>query len=929
MALICALFSPSVLAEIIDAKQEGRYFYFLSKSPNKILVYDLEKKRFDDEISLGEIPTAFTLIDRKIYVSFGGILKSIDLSNGTEETIHDSTADIRKMGIAEGHLYYFDTDSYLKSLSLDSYEIIDSQYGFGESALSKFEYSSVHKSFFLMAFGIYPRKIEINDDGKIGAITNQYATTLGYKNFVLNPFENKLLLGNGESLVASDLTHTTKTLSFDSGMFGKSNLITCSNNTLTIYDKYYELLSTEVLENTCDYIGYYAGIVFTFDSSSALADIAVEINKNPNDVVLDPVSPLDPDEYSYYYTQAELSKDTVYIYDEEAMHIHRWSLEGKEFLSSLVLKMPITSLKASTINNRLYIAYKDGSLAYFDPADGSQDWTNIEVYASTDSLKKLVEAHEYLVTFEHDSLVIRTLEGDILSTTEISSAIKAVYDGETQNIIVFTSNLISKYLINNDGSLTSISSTNFNFPRALMLSYDFVNDFSIWNDGSVISSEDGSLIGSLDAFFRSAIWHDDWLVTTNFTESKLQFWSSNYNLESTVYFVGGLYADILSNGSDIVLVRQVQGAVIDHYELPNIADSDNDGKHDLEDNCKSVINLDQLDSDLDHIGDACDLDDDNDGIPDAIELENGLNPLDNSDALLDSDGDGFSNLVEYAQHSNIGDSTSMPTPYESYSINFDLGLKPGFYTNTPNGWQLNFDLDDGKLFNASPLENVGDISSVTWMGHVATGYFTFETNHSTVSYEEFDVLLDGEIARKRHIKAGDGVVTYRIGLLEGVHSIEFRVTKTMSDINLRDKRFIDNIRFDKDVDLDGFPDSSDNCPTVSNEYQLDDDGDGVGDRCDNCPTSHNPNQEDLDLDGKGDVCDLIDDRPVDIDDDKPSDDCSLNKSCADNDGQIDLPPSGSTSNKKDNSNGIGSQSLPLLAALGMLLLIRRRASLSR
>ncbi len=55
-------------------------------------------------------------------------------------------------------------------------------------------------------------------------------------------------------------------------------------------------------------------------------------------------------------------------------------------------------------------------------------------------------------------------------------------------------------------------------------------------------------------------------------------------------------------------------------------------------------------------------------------------------------------------------------------------------------------------------------------------------------------------------------------------------------------------------DLDRFG-SSDNCPGVFNEFQVDSDADGVGDLCDNCPLDPNPDQRDGDGNGFGDVCD--------------------------------------------------------------------------
>lgn len=79
----------------------------------------------------------------------------------------------------------------------------------------------------------------------------------------------------------------------------------------------------------------------------------------------------------------------------------------------------------------------------------------------------------------------------------------------------------------------------------------------------------------------------------------------------------------------------------------SLLDDDSDGIADYVDNCINTSNADQLDTDADGQGNACDLDDDGDGLSDVAELNNNLNPLDASDALLDSDEDGLNNLDEY------------------------------------------------------------------------------------------------------------------------------------------------------------------------------------------------------------------------------------------------------------------------------------------
>jgi hypothetical protein len=67
-----------------------------------------------------------------------------------------------------------------------------------------------------------------------------------------------------------------------------------------------------------------------------------------------------------------------------------------------------------------------------------------------------------------------------------------------------------------------------------------------------------------------------------------------------------------------------------------VPDSDLDGLFDDVDNCINVSNPEQVDTDGDREGNACDFDDDNDGFPDGYELVHNLDPLN-----PDSDHDGI------------------------------------------------------------------------------------------------------------------------------------------------------------------------------------------------------------------------------------------------------------------------------------------------
>jgi len=93
-------------------------------------------------------------------------------------------------------------------------------------------------------------------------------------------------------------------------------------------------------------------------------------------------------------------------------------------------------------------------------------------------------------------------------------------------------------------------------------------------------------------------------------------------------------------------------------QLPG--DADNDGVASSADNCPTVPNADQLDSDGDGAGDACDADIDGDGMSNVYETAHGLDPRSAADALGDSDSDGFSNLAEFYAASSSSDTSSTP-----------------------------------------------------------------------------------------------------------------------------------------------------------------------------------------------------------------------------------------------------------------------------
>jgi hypothetical protein len=95
----------------------------------------------------------------------------------------------------------------------------------------------------------------------------------------------------------------------------------------------------------------------------------------------------------------------------------------------------------------------------------------------------------------------------------------------------------------------------------------------------------------------------------------------------------------------------------------NLADTDNDGFADNLDELPLIAG-EHLDFDKDGVGDFADNDDDDDGIPDDFEFSHGLNSKDASDALLDMDGDGSSNLDEFLASTDLNNASSNATVHQ-------------------------------------------------------------------------------------------------------------------------------------------------------------------------------------------------------------------------------------------------------------------------
>ena len=147
--------------------------------------------------------------------------------------------------------------------------------------------------------------------------------------------------------------------------------------------------------------------------------------------------------------------------------------------------------------------------------------------------------------------------------------------------------------------------------------------------------------------------------------------------------------------------------------LRALNDTDSDSVNDSLDNCISVSNQDQLDTDGDKLGDACDPDDDNDNVLD----DDDAFPLDATETLdtdldgtgnntdTDDDGDG---VADDSDAFPLDASESVDTDSDGVGDNGDAFPSNASYTadsdddGMPNAWEIEFGLDStGEIYSSA------------------------------------------------------------------------------------------------------------------------------------------------------------------------------------------------------------------------------------
>lgn len=371
----------------------------------------------------------------------------------------------------------------------------------------------------------------------------------------------------------------------------------------------------------------------------------------------------------------------IYLLSQENNKIYQWSSATSYYSNPIAIgslietsNVAATELTYSSAHNRIYIGYQNGVITFVDLTQGISE----QYFASVAmSVGGLAAVGDYLLAQDNSGAwnthYILNQEGDITDSEDWNRYSLTYAWNETYSRVFFLRDSTSpndlhyETIDQNIGAITEEGESPYHSSRGIRHPIRISPDDSkvMLGSGNIFDAQTLTLIGDLaggsnNLYFKDHQWLSNEIVTLEENEelSRLKIWSDDdYMLLSEFDFDGTPLALIPNNGDLVIITKTSEGLL---FTPQAIADKDQDGLpawwevlYQLDDDNASDA---AIDTDADGLSNLQEFslrtnptvsDSDNDGLSDGDEVnEYGTEPL-----VSDSDADGLSDGAEINEYS--------------------------------------------------------------------------------------------------------------------------------------------------------------------------------------------------------------------------------------------------------------------------------------
>lgn len=647
---------PSQAANWIQSTEHAGIAYFLYDSPTVIERYDLASQSILPNITLSDIPTAFTVDQDGLYISFGRRTSRFALDGTGEMHLQNTNADVTDLLVNGGYLYLF--HSYGNLLSVDKFSGVQIDWKTYSYNMTGPSIAPTPGKIFARTSGVSPSdivEIVTNPDGTLGLQKDSpyhgdYPSAS--KTYVF-PGDARVVDNSGVIYSTSDLTYNNSLAgSFDDIDFYGDLPVVLRGDTLYSYSNTFLETGNHTASMMLDNIYVHGDTIFAFFTNDlqALDVELIPVSLLTPDV---PGTPVNPNGLVYTPDAIVQGKGrSVFLLSNANLSIFQWSAAQRRYVNSIPLVETVKYMAFSAETNTLYLAYESGKITQIDVAASAAE---VPFVNSPQSPNGLATAGEFVFVVDPSGAWVSHFtydpSGVLLSQEEWNYfSTEYIWNAANRKMYFFRDDTSPNDVLWEDIDINGFIGAKMDSPYHS--SEGILHPIRVAPDGSVVLLGSGRIydaislqqVNTLSNNIHDATWVDGTLFTLipGVNGSEIQEWSANYAIVDSFPVVGDPLR-IFNAGAYLIIITSVDG--IPRFSVMRAAaprvDTDSDTILDPLDNCILVPNSDQRDSNADGFGSLCDPDLDQSKLVDAADMAIFGSVFGTADADADLNGNGI------------------------------------------------------------------------------------------------------------------------------------------------------------------------------------------------------------------------------------------------------------------------------------------------